>query len=411
MVMATETKVVALTEGEAVVSGRDDLFKYGETKEGFKPDESRPVFIYEGIKKGVVTDGFSLIESSEAAQEIFGKHIEKERKKQIRWIKRIRPGITDEEAETHAEKDIKSREGGTFPNYKQLYPSKLQSELKVIGYGAGEGERGGYKDITAVAYLSDGDYIIPVDADRLAHILKYLPRAKIMLSGQEPVGWQKKENMPLTFVVNGENKGLLMPLDRAKLGIPEEIQRASGLSKAEKGEIQSSIQPRIAKHDKPYPDISYRNFLKAYDSKEEAHKAVLEGHKNIAEAKEYAKGMRDDDVTFTAKGIPIDKKVILAVVAKETKLKPEKGKAKLALPKLRMPKTITSYKEWAELKQSPRGKATDDIRLHSVVIEPDSPRVKRWLKDPGTADIRGVDTPRISKRSKRITPKTPRLKR
>ena len=42
----------------------------------------------------------------------------------------------------------------------------------------------------------------------------------------------------------------------------------------------------------------------------------------------------------------------------------------------------------------------DETQLHSVVLEPSSPIVKRWMRDPGSADIRGIDTP--VKRQKKV---------
>jgi len=89
---------------------------------------------------------------------------------------------------------------------------------------------------------------------------------------------------------------------------------------------------------------------------------------------------------------------------------------RLALPGIKPTKPLP-YKEYAELKQTPRGRAQDLTRLHSIVIKPGSTRTKAWAKDPGSADIIGIDTPitkrppRLSGGRVRITPKTPRLRR
>lgn len=70
----------------------------------------------------------------------------------------------------------------------------------------------------------------------------------------------------------------------------------------------------------------------------------------------------------------------------------------------------------SRLRQTERGKAQDRAMMHSVIVKPSSPRVKAWLRDPGTADIKGIDTPkrrpaRISRRTPRISPRSPKLSR
>lgn len=62
-------------------------------------------------------------------------------------------------------------------------------------------------------------------------------------------------------------------------------------------------------------------------------------------------------------------------------------------------------------KRSPLAQASDERQKHQVTIKPDSPKVKQWLKDPSSADIAGIDTPRLGRKSPRITPPTPKLKR
>ena len=44
--------------------------------------------------------------------------------------------------------------------------------------------------------------------------------------------------------------------------------------------------------------------------------------------------------------------------------------------------------------RSPRAKSSDEKQKHKNIIKPtDTEAVKQWIKDPGTADIVGVDTP------------------
>jgi len=92
----------------------------------------------------------------------------------------------------------------------------------------------------------------------------------------------------------------------------------------------------------------------------------------------------------------------------------ESSHGKLALPGIPPDKDI-SYKNYQSVKQTQRGVRQDLRQLNKIVIEPGSPRTKRWLREPGSMDIKGIDTPswkspHISPRTPRITPKTPRLR-
>ena len=77
------------------------------------------------------------------------------------------------------------------------------------------------------------------------------------------------------------------------------------------------------------------------------------------------------------------------------------------------PETLPSRAELEKVQRmrSPRSQASDLARRHSVVISPDNPKVATWLHDQGSADISGIDTPRLTRKTPRITPKRPRLKR
>ena len=44
--------------------------------------------------------------------------------------------------------------------------------------------------------------------------------------------------------------------------------------------------------------------------------------------------------------------------------------------------------------RSTRSKESDERQSNADTIEPDDPKVERWLRDPGSADVRGIDTPR-----------------
>ncbi len=79
--------------------------------------------------------------------------------------------------------------------------------------------------------------------------------------------------------------------------------------------------------------------------------------------------------------------------------------------------SLTKLRE-IEAARSKQARAMDAARLHSRVLDINSPRVPTWITDPGRADISGIDTPPISKRASlgrsrgiRITPRSPRIGR
>ena len=60
--------------------------------------------------------------------------------------------------------------------------------------------------------------------------------------------------------------------------------------------------------------------------------------------------------------------------------------------------------------RSPLAKSSDERQEHSLVIEPDDPRVAQWKRDPGRMDVRGIDTPKKSKGKKRSPRKSRQAK-
>jgi len=65
-----------------------------------------------------------------------------------------------------------------------------------------------------------------------------------------------------------------------------------------------------------------------------------------------------------------------------------------------------------EKKQADRttlSQASDKAKKHSIIITPDDPRAKKWIKDPGTMDILGVDSP-ASVTKATVKPKQPKFR-
>lgn len=76
-------------------------------------------------------------------------------------------------------------------------------------------------------------------------------------------------------------------------------------------------------------------------------------------------------------------------------------------PKKEKSKEYT-FEELMEIHQSrsPQARAADEARNHSKVIDlDDTAGVRRWIKDPGSKDIKRIDTPKCKKK-KRKTPPT-----
>jgi len=52
--------------------------------------------------------------------------------------------------------------------------------------------------------------------------------------------------------------------------------------------------------------------------------------------------------------------------------------------------------------RSQRSRESDERQSNADTIEPDDPRVERWLRDPGRVDVVGIDTPRKGKSQKPV---------
>jgi hypothetical protein len=86
---------------------------------------------------------------------------------------------------------------------------------------------------------------------------------------------------------------------------------------------------------------------------------------------------------------------------------PQASEARLVQSKSTPPKKETRQYTQAELQKihnsrKPQSIAMDESQPHAVTLNPDSPKVRRWVNDQGRADIKGIDSPRKS--SSRGTP-------
>lgn len=136
-----------------------------------------------------------------------------------------------------------------------------------------------------------------------------------------------------------------------------------------------------------------------YPAKEEVKPAEIT---KVAEAlKEKA-----DEVEKKAEALPEPKrKVVKRAVRKARKVAAETGKEPAPVAKrpatvrrpivLKAPKHTLHELQAVNANRSPIAKGLDNSQAHNLTVNHKDPRVKRWLRDPGLADILKVDTPRL----------------
>jgi len=115
-----------------------------------------------------------------------------------RIYENLRPGLSEEEKKLE------------LPDTETLKPKQLVHNWKVVGVGY-------TKTGIPVTYLTNEQgtgEILVMDTNRLAFVLKYLPEAKLQTGeiGRSTSQGVTALMMPLAFVVDGEIKGLAMPI-------------------------------------------------------------------------------------------------------------------------------------------------------------------------------------------------------
>ena len=68
------------------------------------------------------------------------------------------------------------------------------------------------------------------------------------------------------------------------------------------------------------------------------------------------------------------------------------------------PATITELRE-IQGRRTEKSQSADMAQEHSTVISPTSPQVEEWIEDPGSMDVKGIDTPPAKKARKPRKPK------
>lgn len=164
---------------------------------GYKPE-----LIKGTIENGFVTDGFTLYNDEKVVKEI-----EKVARKKL-------PTYDNVEV-----KDV--------PNWKDVVPDD-RLEANIIGHVV-------HRKGEVATIVTDGNYLVPIDTQKLAPMLKFFPDATIEVAG---------ERKPVVFTVGGEIKGLIMPLNElpveVSLKIPEVEPTVEAFASADEIDVELS---------------------------------------------------------------------------------------------------------------------------------------------------------------------------
>jgi len=192
------------TESVIVTNDLDYIVKnIGSVNRGIevKSYDSKPALLYGGYTKGVVTDGFILIDDRAVANDVLGKVIAKDEKIFIK--NSVAAGVNYKVAEVNAKKSTTAqvkKYKDKFPDYKALFPKERGNVAHAIGVDA------------KATYLTDGEHIVAIDSDKLAFMLKHLPNAEMRIIDKKST---------VQFLIGGRVKGMAMPIYRK---IPSEIE-------------------------------------------------------------------------------------------------------------------------------------------------------------------------------------------
>lgn len=400
--------------------------------------KSRPAFLYQGRDKGVLVDGSLLIKDKGITDKIIG-NIEKQEK--AHDIKRYLKNMPKEKAQEFVDKQWEAQtKVGAFPDTDALIPNKSSfvSELKLVGVS--RGSQGGGQ----TAYLSDGENITAVNADKLAFMHQHLPSATMMYSGSK--------ERPVSFVLNDEVKGALMPrygnqgaaekLREAMKRVKYELAQPSPatkepwqMTKAKFEELRTAeheaydaFRTQILKEASLEHPYSKEGELSTFSPKaRELYADLQEAKKKRRQATQMVlnqmKSEGGDPELFTwsistdspelhqksVRGALFHHKPVPAEVlkdypglkapkqARKPRIKAEKPKAVKAEP---TEHKETTYVVSLDDNRSPHAIAVDrGLLAKEVVTKRNKKGVARWRHSPNQMDVRGVDTPRASRQA------------
>jgi hypothetical protein len=407
---------------------KSHLLKFGNISKAVAVDDmlSRPKLPYGGKAKGVFADGFMLILDKETADKLNDAVI----KKDTATIKKLNPGGVNDYIAGMLKENKDS-----FPDYQQLIPKDNLKEWKIIG--SGSLEKGAEHTVT---YLSNGERIAAIDSNKLALIYDNI-------SGIDKIQ-SSSISSAFLFTKNGKPVAVVMPMFIEQSAIPQKavdtVKEITGIKpRTGKGESIKGISGEVAVY-KGLPmrrrDIYKALILEGSGKKYAYHDALVSMRdypkvdKIPVDYNEYAKVIKP----LTDRKKEIDNKLTRTYIDDMTKEERENTRDALSsefrLLNEKIAKAIEtladkySKPQPVQSKSTPEKKETrqytqdelkgihesrntlsrlsDEARKHGIVLDSDSPKVNRWVRNPGLADIRGIDTP--SRKKKRPVKKSRR---
>lgn len=237
------------------------------------------------------------------------------------------------------EKSVNNQIAGAtnFPKYENLFPKKEEytNELKVIGVG--------FNDQSSAfnVYLTDGKDVVAVNADKFAWLRERLPHAK--LYGRLFI---KRE-------IKHDKDGNLVKDDKGDLVWDEE--------KSDQLDVTGPVS--FVEDDKPVGLLMPMSIGGSYGK----------------------------NVTLADSKVP---DVIKQAVALKQNTRELYDKNKYDYLQREGETTLQSI----ESSRSLLSQSSDERQEHSLILDADDPRVEKWKRDPGMADVRGIDTPKKGKK-------------
>ena len=216
-------------ENVVVSTSEDKLLQDAEPKYGVDYDfmSNKPVLLFKGTKNDILADGFMLL-YGHGASEFLNDYLQSNKASTD-----IKKGLflkNKDEAKSFIQEQLK-KPTGTYPDVKSLTPrpKDWSGELTIVGASdSTENMHKGDKPYR-ILYLTDGDRIIAVNANKYAFLRDKLPTAKIYGQRERSLEYphQTEESLgksewvpldrvnpssPISFVIGGKAVGVLVPL-------------------------------------------------------------------------------------------------------------------------------------------------------------------------------------------------------
>ena len=400
------------------------LAKVASPQRGFENIlDSKPSLAYGGVREDVAADGFMMLIGHGAkdflSKQVFGK----KNLKEVGSEKLVKENIAT----------------SFFPDYKALIPRKdrLTGELHVVGTKYNPQQSG--FDV----FLTDGEGLIGVQANKFAWLREKLPTAKIYGSilveskmrekdgelvrdkngdiiWDETITNKLDPGAPISFVVDGETVGVLMPMYYAK-GWGKKSLEDSTFPDVIKGAIGGKSRPEPSMDDARKYHRQLGKLSGTFNARMKRlgpnathlQKETVVGQFRTAQSKlekRYAHlgGVKlSDDEKKELRQIS----ETAADAGEQAIGKPKPmGKPKPELYDKNKYDYLAKEGELQDIHdaRSSRSRESDERQSNADTIETDDPRISVWERDPGRLDVVGIDTPRKKGKGKKPSRKSKR---